>query len=331
VGTGFPSDPTARKNFGGSGKVGTGFPTDPTKYEKANSSTMALEFVFLGTGCPVAIPERRGPAHLVRAGDTAVLIDCGSGVAQQLVAAGQSIADIDALIVTHYHSDHLVDFYSLVQSAWYQGRRTPWRVIAPQPVLDHIARQMAAWQDERDLRIAYEQRPAGAAVFDLDLIEMQADAPLEIGALRVRPFLVNHAPVELAFGLHVSDGPSSLVFSGDTAPCGTLAEAARKVDLLIHEVFLHGEMKPIPGVRSEDTIAAVTRYHTVPEDVASLAAHADVKCLALTHFVPPVFDRQVLLDTIRQTYGGPTIIGQDLMRIDVSTGRVFYRDMLLGL
>lgn len=293
--------------------------------------TMGLGFTFLGTGCPVAIPERRGPAHLVRAGDTAVLIDCGSGVAQQLVAAGQSIADIAALIVTHYHSDHLVDFYALVQAAWHQGRREPWRVIAPQPVLDHIAAQMAAWRDERTLRIAHEQRRAGAAVFDLDLQVLREDETLSVGALRIAPILVDHAPVEPAFGLHVSDGAHTLVFSGDTAPCDALVAAATGADLLVHEVFLHHDMQPIDGVRSAATVDAVARYHTRPEDVAAIAAKARVGCLALTHFVPPRFDASALLDAITPLYPGPVVVGEDLMSIDVANRRVRHAGMALDL
>ena len=46
-------------------------------------------FTFLGTGCPVPSPLRAGPGHLVRAGSARLLIDCGSGVAQRLVAAGE--------------------------------------------------------------------------------------------------------------------------------------------------------------------------------------------------------------------------------------------------
>ena len=76
-----------------------------------------FSFTFLGTGCPVASPVRAGPAHLVSTGEAKILIDCGSGVSQRLVAAGQRAADIDALVITHYHSDHIVDFYQLLVSS----------------------------------------------------------------------------------------------------------------------------------------------------------------------------------------------------------------------
>ena len=272
-----------------------GRPHDPALAGGAAS----LDFTFLGTGCPVATPDRRGPAHLVRSARTAVLIDCGSGVAQQLAAAGQSAATLDALVVTHYHSDHLVDFYTLVQSAWHQGRGAPFRLVAPAPVLHHARAQLAAWADERRLRIAYERRPNGSSVFDVMMTELVPWQALTIGALMITPVPVDHRPVEPAFGLHVTDGAHSLVFSGDTAPCDTLAEAAEGVDLLVHEVFLHREMPPVPGLRSQATVDAVRRYHTRPGDVADLATRTRVGCLALTHFVPPAFDRQALLADIR--------------------------------
>src|SRR5207344_1217148 len=76
----------------------------------------AMELVLLGTGCPQCDPDRRGPASLVRHGGLNLLVDCGSGVTQRLVEAGTNGAAIDALLLTHLHSDHLVDFYQLVIS-----------------------------------------------------------------------------------------------------------------------------------------------------------------------------------------------------------------------
>ena len=65
-----------------------------------------------------------GPASLVRAGGLALLVDCGSGVTQRLIEAGSQSAAIDALFLTHLHSDHLVDLYQLIVTSWHQGRRS---------------------------------------------------------------------------------------------------------------------------------------------------------------------------------------------------------------
>src|SRR3546814_4243561 len=90
-----------------------------------------METVFLGTGCPVVSTERYGPAQLVVADGAKILVDCGSGVTQRLLAAGTPGRELDALLLTHLHSDHLVDLYQLVVSAWHQGRDRPLPVYGP--------------------------------------------------------------------------------------------------------------------------------------------------------------------------------------------------------
>lgn len=76
-----------------------------------------MEITLLGTGCPVASPRRYGPANLIRGGGVSLLVDCGSGVTQRLVEAGASGAEIDAVLLTHLHSDHIVDLFQLVISS----------------------------------------------------------------------------------------------------------------------------------------------------------------------------------------------------------------------
>src|SRR3546814_17032719 len=79
-----------------------------------------MEIVVLGTGCPVVSTERYGPAQLILADNAKILVDCGSGVTQRLVAAGPPGRALDALLLTHLHSDHLVDTYQLIVSSWHQ-------------------------------------------------------------------------------------------------------------------------------------------------------------------------------------------------------------------
>src|SRR3546814_6522148 len=90
-----------------------------------------MEIVFLGTGCPVVSTERYGPAQLILADNAKILVDCGSGVTQRLVAAGTPGRALDALLLTHLHSDHLVDLYQLIVSSWHQGRDRPLPVYGP--------------------------------------------------------------------------------------------------------------------------------------------------------------------------------------------------------
>lgn len=281
------------------------------------SSLDGLAFTFLGTGAPPVSLRRAGPSHLVEAAGRKLLIDCGSGVSQRLVTAGTRGADIDALIVTHEHSDHLVDFYQLVISSWHQGRARPWRVLAPAPALSNLRAQYAAFERERSLRIAFEKRP-DATGLQVVFEELREGPVSGLGGLSVEAFLVDHRPVEPAFGLTLSYGGARIVFSGDTRLTPSLETQALGCDLLVCEVFIASQMPVVAGVRSAATVAAVESYHMTPAVVAGLAMRTRAQALALTHLVPPNADTAALAREVRAAgYAGALLIGEDLMRLDV--------------
>lgn len=290
-----------------------------------------LHFTFLGTGTPAISLRRGGSAHLVSDGTTRLLIDCGTGVSRQLVAAGTRGADIDILIVTHEHSDHLADFYQLIVSSWHQGREKPWRILAPAPALANMQAQYEAYARERALRIGFEKRPTATGL-EVVFEELTAGTLAGTGAVRVEAFLVDHRPVEPAFGLSFTLGSQRIVFSGDTCLTPSLEQAATDCDLLVAEVFVTREMPVIAGVRSAETVAAVESYHMTPQVVAGLAVRSGAKALALTHLVPPNADTAALAREIRAAgYGGPLIIGEDLLTIDLPERLVRWNGLTVGL
>jgi ribonuclease Z len=295
------------------------------------TDTGGLAFTFLGTGAPPVSLRRAGPAHLVEAAGTRLLIDCGSGVSQRLVAAGTRGADIDALVVTHEHSDHLVDFYQLVVSSWHQGRARPWRVLAPAPALANMKAQYEAFARERALRIAFEKRP-DATGLEVAFEELHEGRVPGLGELAVEAFLVDHKPVEPAFGLSLSHGETRIVFSGDTRLTPALEHAAQGCDLLVSEVFIDSQMPVVAGVRSAETVAAVQGYHMTPAIVAGLAARTDAGALALTHLVPPAADTGALAREVRAAgYDGPLIVGEDLMRLEWPRRLLRWNGATIGL
>ncbi|WP_299395585.1 MBL fold metallo-hydrolase [Pelagibius sp.] len=289
-----------------------------------------MEFVFLGTGCPVVSTERYGPAQVVLAGDAKVLVDCGSGVTQRLLAAGVPGRALDALLLTHLHSDHLVDLFQLIVSSWHQGRDRPLPVYGPPGTRRYVEGLMALWEPELTQRIAHEKRPSTAAL-EIDVTEIAAGQVLTFGGLTVAVVEVDHKPVRHAFGFVFEAGGKRLALSGDTRYCPSLIEAARGADLLVHEVFVHREMPVVEGVRSAETVANVAGYHTLSSEVGKIAAEAGAACLALTHFVPPAADRDRLLDEVRADYAGPILLGEDLMRVDLLRRSVSHAGAVMSL
>jgi ribonuclease Z len=289
-----------------------------------------MELVLLGTGCPQCDPDRRGPSNLIRAGKRQFLVDCGSGVTQRLVEAGAKGAAIDALFLTHLHTDHLVDFYQLVISSWHQGRDRPQRVFGPPGTKAFVEGTMALWGAERAQRIAHEKR-ASLVAFQIDVTEISAGTVWDEGGVHVTAVAVAHQPVRHAFGFVFESGGHKVAFSGDTAYCPALIEAAKGADALVHECFLHAEMPVVPGLRSAETVAAVASYHTPSDQVGRVAREAGVKVLILNHFVPTRFDRHRLMDEVAGDFTGPVAIGEDLMRYDCLKRRFTHRDGVVTL
>jgi ribonuclease Z len=285
---------------------------------------------LLGTGCPVVSPRRYGAGTLVQCGGMTVLVDIGSGVTQRLVEAGSSGAEIDALLITHIHSDHLVDLYQLIVSSWHQSRDRPQVIYGPPGIRKLVEDHMAAWREERELRIAFEKRTSTVA-FDVEVIEFEADGVLfGHDGMTVSAVRVEHQPIPHAFGFVFEAHGRKAVLSGDTKRCEALIAAAKGADVIVHEVFAHGRDRAPSGTRSAETLAQVASYHTLSTEVGDVARQAGAGALILTHIVPPSADPALLIADVRQNFDGFVAVGEDLMTIDVAGRQISWRGMSAG-
>lgn len=289
-----------------------------------------MQVTLLGTGCPVVSLERFGPATLIEHEEQAILVDCGSGVTQRLLAAGCPGAYLDALLLTHLHSDHLVDLYQLVISSWHQGRERPQKVYGPPGTKRYVEGLIKLWEPERKQRMAWEQRSSTEGL-EVDVEELEPGRTLKFGKLKVKVVEVDHKPVPHAYGFIFQGGGKKVAVSGDTRRSAKLIRAAKGADLLIHEVFIHRDM-PLPGgARSAATISNVASYHTLSSEVGGVARDAKAKALVLTHFVPPAADRDALLAQVKQDFEGPVVLGEDLMRFDLEEESLAYGQLRMSL
>lgn len=276
-----------------------------------------MKLTLLGTGCPTVNASRFGPSNLIHTHKTKILVDCGSGVTQRLLQKGYKGPDIDCVLLTHLHSDHVIDFYQLIISSWHQYRKRKWRIFGPEGTKKFLYSIMSSWKKERNQRIKYEKRDSISA-FDLDITEIKNNGETIINDIKVEYFKVDHKPVLNAFGFNFINKEKKITVSGDTKPCKNLNFYAKNADILLHEVFIEYEILPVKGVRSKETIHNVRSYHTISEEVGKIAKLAKAKNLILTHFVPPIFDKKKLINIVRKDYGKTPIIGEDLMTIDTS-------------
>ena len=275
-----------------------------------------MHLTLLGTGCPKVDFKRFGPANLVSTKKTKILVDCGSGVTQRLDQINISSAEIDALFLTHLHSDHVIDLYQLIISSWHSYRSKAWKIYGPKGTKMFVKKIMSAWKEERSQRIKYEARSSVAA-FKIIVKEFSSLGSIKIKDLNIRYFEVDHKPVKYAYGFNFFNKNKKLTISGDTRPCENVMKYGQLSDVLLHEVFIDGEIMKTNKMRTSKTLHNVKAYHTPSSLVGKIAKITRCKHLVLTHLVPTKFNERKLKKVIKSDFGKDPIIGKDLLKIRI--------------
>ena len=255
-----------------------------------------MRLVTLGTGTVSLSPSRVCAGYLLEAGSIRLLIDCGSGVAHRLVQQGHDWAGITHVAFSHFHTDHISDYATLVQ-AWRYGqlpaRSAPLTVVGPvgtAVLLGRMAELHGDW-----LR---------APGFPVNVVELAAGASADLGeGLEIGCTKVPHTAESVAYSLR--RGGRRLVYTGDMGYDPMFAEWARGADVLLCECSL-------PESMAIDS-------HLTPARCGAIAAAALPKHLVLTHFYTPV-ERTDIRGAIAAHYAGPVSLAEDGSTFEIEEG-----------
>lgn len=276
--------------------------------------------ILLGTGGgPRPRKVSSASAQVIVSNNTAYVIDCGDGVARQLVLADVPLTIIRDIFITHQHSDHNADYGNLIWLAWTAGLRTRVDTWGPPPLekMTKLFFQMNAY--DIDTRIANEGRVPIVPLVHVHEIRDNG-AVMSDDNVKVTAALVDHPPVVPAFGYRFDAHDRSIVISGDTAPSENLVRLARGADVLVHSVMYPSAIDRLVGrvpnaAKLKESILA---HQTSAEDAGRIAQAAGVSTLVLSHFVPPD-DPQVTermwMEAAQSHFRGKVIVGRDLLEI----------------
>jgi len=279
-----------------------------------------MRLILLGTGGgPLPKKAVSAPAQVIVIGDKLFVVDCGDGVARQLVKAGLSLRQLRHVFITHHHSDHNADYGNLFWLAWASGLTTRVDTWGPPPLVRMT--DLFFEMNEYDIRtrIADEGRPPLKPLIHPHEFA-QCGKVMKDDDVTVTAALVDHPLVEPAFAYRF-DGPDrSIVISGDTARSDKLIALARGADVLVHEAMWMPAVDGIvASVRNGSTLRKhLIASHTAAEDCGKVAEAAGVKTLVLSHFVPgddPSITDQMWSDAAGKHFRGRVIVGKDLMEI----------------
>jgi ribonuclease Z len=270
--------------------------------------------VLTGTGVPVPDPERAGAGTLVDLDGVRLQVDAGRGTVLRLAGSMTPLPSIDAVLLTHHHSDHLTGLADLVLTRWIAGAHVT-TIVAPEgPTARFAAGILDQWEDDIAVRIAHADHDGPPSV---DVVAFTAGPePTEVwrsGGVAVTAVTVHHEPVLPAVAYRI-DGPSgSVVVSGDTMVCPEVEALAEGADVLVHEVRLRAFAEAVVGTHYE----AIAAYHADTVDLGAAAQRAGVGRLVLTHLIPPPTDGyEPFVEEVRHGgFTGELVVGPDLTTV----------------
>jgi len=242
-----------------------------------------LKITVVGSGGAALTKQRSCGSILV---DEDMLVDCGCGSLKNLRLLNVNLEDIETILLSHLHNDHVGDIVSVLWTMQIEGHKTPLKIYGP-PGTTKFVGQM--------LRLVHTPKNFFGFGFSVtDLIDNS-----EIYGFKWCKG--KHVPWSNAYRI---DRDRSLCCSGDTRPLPRIAKMAGNVDLLIHDSsFTRNEFD-----------AAVKTNHSTSYEAGRIARKAGASRLLLFYLLGRgrKYEDQILLDASEQ-FNGEIVVGRDFM------------------
>ena len=253
----------------------------------------SLKVVVCGSRSPLPSPGRAESCVLVEAGNDIYIFDLGNGSVNNLTQYQIPWPNVKAVLITHMHSDHMADLPDAHLQSWIQGRTAPLKVYGPEGINLVTKGFELAYSADYQYRSDHhgdDMLPMSIAGFDaIQIIDNQL-IPNDTPGLEILPFVVDHYPVNSAFGFKISYKGRSVVISGDTIHDGSVQKYSKDVDLLVHSAIsidiverMRG-LAPIPQM--DKILLDIQDYHTTIKEAGEISRDANVKHLLIYHSIP---------------------------------------------
>jgi ribonuclease BN (tRNA processing enzyme) len=250
-----------------------------------------MRLTILGASPACQNPGGACSGYLVEQDDTAVLVECGSGVFSRLQNYVKP-ENVRAILISHMHADHSLDLMQYRYYLFFTAARRP-----------GIGRPALYFPPEgHDKMLGVSRLQDGSATFFSDLFDTHEYDPsrrLEIGPLEIDFVSVHH--IAHSYGMRIQ-GQGLLAFSGDTGLCDNLAALAQGSDVFLCEC--------------SNTEQSDYALHLTPRQAGVVAHEAGVKQLLLTHRWA-VDGRDTAAVEARETFQGKVTIAREDMQFTI--------------
>jgi ribonuclease BN (tRNA processing enzyme) len=259
-----------------------------------------LEIQILGSGTITPTSKRSYSSIVVKTISENILMDIGPATLYKLCRSGYKLNELNHLLITHFHIDHVADYLPLIHSKAFDpktGKIKPKRILTiygPQGLLEftqNLLENVKPWN-----KVAETLQCSGY----LNLYEVLSGKFKE-----EKEWIGTTTPVYHAEGIayRIDSGGKSVTYSGDTVPDENLIKLAEETDLLIHEC----------SFPSEELLIGL---HTTASKLGKIAAETGCKRLVLTHLYP-ICETEIdeMVGRISKDYDGAITVAEDYMRL----------------
>ncbi len=249
------------------------------------------ELIIVGSGTGIPSLRRASPGLVLISDNTHILIDSGPGALRKMLEMGITYLDMDLILYTHLHPDHVADLVAILFASKYGDLPREKDLLCVggegfKSYFEKLKNLYGSWVEPKS--------------YQLTIKELSKD-PLLYRGIKVLSKPMAHLPNSVGYRIEFKDGKSVAV-SGDTDYCQNIIDLAFEVDLLILECSFP-DAKKVEG-------------HLIPSLAGRIAIESRCKRLLLTHLYP-VCDQFDIVNQCRQVYQGEIILGEDLMRIAI--------------
>ncbi|KAF5044364.1 Ribonuclease Z [anaerobic digester metagenome] len=305
-----------------------------------------LHVHFLGTAGSLPSPQRNPPCILIRRGSDTLLFDCGEGAQQQMMRAKTGFT-IDAIFVTHWHADHFLGIFGIVETLGFMERTAPLPIYGPPWVVEFVDLIQRINRHTRGFAVTAHPLDHGSVV-PFNGYTVRAFATIHgipgLGYVLEEDERPGRFNRDHAIALGVPPGPlfgrlqrgetvrivrdgvetevrpgdvlgeprpgRKVVYTGDTRPIQNLPRVAamiRDADLLIHDATFD----------DQESSRAREVLHTTAGEAGEAAAALNARMLALVHISSRYASTANHIRDAKRQYEGDVILPADLTALEI--------------
>ncbi len=247
---------------------------------------VALVTTVLGCSGMFATSRLAASGYLVEIGNKRIWMDAGAGTWRHLLER-MHYADLDGIILSHRHPDHVTDLFQAYHARRYGGPEPldPIPLWAPQETIDRITAFIA------ELDVSF------------DMHAVRAGDSFDYDGARIAFFSMVH-PAETV-GVRIERDGVVVAYSADTGPDGDLEALAAGADVFLCEATFQDADRGWTG-------------HMSASQAGTAAARAEAAKLVLTHLRPGL-DVALSIEEARRTAEGVEVeLAADGQRLEIS-------------